>query len=51
LTPAFEDISRDLMTNAYRTDYEGTSADLMLASFLALTVHLEKAGTESYGVL
>jgi len=51
LTIAFEDISRDLLTNAYRTDTEGTLVDLMLASFMALSAHLEKAGVDSFPVL
>jgi hypothetical protein len=35
-----------LIENAYRTDYDGTSADLALASFTALNALCEGAGEE-----
>lgn len=35
------------MQNAYRTDYEGSSVDLCLASFTALSTLCENAGSSS----
>jgi hypothetical protein len=35
----------------YRTDFEGTSADLALASFTALSALCENAAPESYPIM
>jgi hypothetical protein len=51
LTPYFEELFKGLVENAYRTDYEGTSADLALASFTALSSLCENAAPDSYIVL
>jgi|SRR5580700_912324 hypothetical protein len=51
LTPYFEVLFKALLENAYRTDFEGSSVDLTLASFSALSSHCEKCGSNSYDVL
>jgi hypothetical protein len=40
-----------LLENAYRRDFENTSADLALASFAALSAICEGAGNESNNTL
>ena len=47
----FESFFRLLMENAYRSDFEGTSSDLALASFTALSALCEAAGPESNDIL
>ena len=51
LSVYFEGFFRQLVENAYRSDYEGTSADLALASFTALSALCEAAGQESNDIL
>lgn len=51
LAPYFENYLKLLVENAYRTDYEGSSADLALASFTALSALCEAAGPESNDIL
>lgn len=46
MSPYFQDLFKLLIDNAYRTDYDGTSADLALASFTALNALCEAAGEE-----
>lgn len=48
LTPFFHDLFKSLIENAYRTDFDGTSADLSLASFTALSALCENAAPDSY---
>jgi hypothetical protein len=47
LSPYFHELFKLLIENAYRTDFEGTSADLALASFTALFAICEYSGKES----
>ena len=51
MSPYFENLFRMLVENAYRTDFEGTSADLALASFTALNALCEGAGEEVNNLL
>ncbi len=51
LAPYFQNLFQLLIENAYRTDYEGTSADLAIASFAALSTICEGAGQESNDLL
>ena len=46
MSPYFTNLFKLLIDNAYRTDYDGTSADLALASFTALNALCEAAGEE-----
>jgi hypothetical protein len=46
LSPYFQQLFQLLIENAYRTDYEGTQADLALASFTALNALCESAGQD-----
>ena len=48
LSPFFNDLFKALIENAYRTDYEGTSADLALGSFTALFALCENAAPDTY---
>lgn len=51
MAPYFHGFFNLLIENAYRTDYEGTSSDLALASFTALSALCESSGSESIDVL
>jgi hypothetical protein len=51
LTLYFEELFKVLIENAYRVDFEGTSVDLTLASFSALSSLCEKSGSSSNDVL
>ena len=46
LSPYFRNLFELLITNAYRVDFENTSADLSLASFAALSAVCEASGEE-----
>jgi hypothetical protein len=47
-TPFFEHFFVKLYGNALRTDYQGTNADLCLASFVALSSLFENASVNSF---
>jgi hypothetical protein len=51
LSPFFQGLFQILIENAYRTDFEGSSADLTLASFAAVSALCEGAGEEINDVL
>ena len=51
LSPYFQNLLQLLIENAYRTDFEGTSADLTLASFAALAAVCEGSAEETNDVL
>jgi hypothetical protein len=51
MSPYFTELFRLLIENAYRTDFDGTSADLALASFTALNALCEGAGEEVNNLL
>lgn len=48
LSPYFSKLFQALINNGFRTDYEGTSSNLALASFTSLTAICENADIDCY---